>query len=94
MTRPAHVVVRLENGIGIRVPLEWTDVCPRDDPNARRIRFSAESLLELACLVESLNSDRTRDLSSVEVDHNIQSGEEKTDEAKLALECGMRGGTD
>jgi hypothetical protein len=94
MTRPAHVVVRLENGIGIRVPLEWTDVYPRDDPNARRIRFSTESLLELACLVESLNSDRMRDPSSVEGDHSIQSGEEKTDEAKLALEHGMRGGTD
>ena len=90
MTRPAHVVVRLENGIGIRVPLEWTDVYPRDDPNARRIRFSTESLLELACLVESLNSDRMRDLSSVDGDHSIQSGEEKTEEAKLALEHGMR----
>jgi hypothetical protein len=94
MTRPAHVVVRPENGIGIRVPLEWTDVYPRDDPNALRLRFSTESLLELACLMESLSSDRMRDLSSVECDHSIQSGEEKNDEAKLALEHGMRGGTD
>jgi hypothetical protein len=90
MTRPAHVVVRQPNGIGIRVPLVWTDVYPPDDPNAVHIRFSTESLLELARLVESLRSDRTCDLSPGEADHRIQSSEEETHEADLALEPGMR----
>jgi hypothetical protein len=94
MTRPAHVVVRQPNGIGIRVPLEWTDVYPRDDPNALRIRFNNESLLELTRLVESLRDDRTCDQSSGEADHRIQSSEEETHEADLALGCGMRRETD
>src|SRR5438477_6220909 len=34
--------------------LKWTDVYPRDDPNAVRVRFSTESLLELTRLVQSL----------------------------------------
>ena len=94
MTRPAHVVARQPNGIGIRVPLEWTDVYPRDDPGAVRIRFSTESLLELTCLVESLRSDRTCDLSSGEADHGMESSEEDTHAADLAMGCGMRRETD
>ena len=94
MTRPAHVVVRQPNGIGIRVPLEWTDVYPRDDPNAMHTRFSTESLLELTHLVESLRDDGSCDQSSGEPDRGIQLSEEETHEADLALGCGMRRETD
>ena len=71
-------------------PLKWTDVYPREDPNAIRIRFTTDSLLDLTRLVESLDSDRKHDLPSLEGDHAFRLSQEETHEAEHALDPRVR----
>jgi hypothetical protein len=89
MTRPPHVVLRAPNGVGIRVPLQWTDADARDDLNRIRIRFTTDSLLELVRLVESLGGYRKHDLPSEEADQAFGLSQEETHEAKHALDPGV-----
>lgn len=59
-TRPPHVVVRLPDGSGVRVPISWTDAGVCERVPTRPLRFTSDSLLELTRLVESL-CDRCTD---------------------------------
>ena len=78
--------------MGIRVPLAWTELSPGNDACSVRARFTADSLLELTGLVESLGSDRTRDFASAEEagsDPVAGPREEETREANAAVERGV-----
>ena len=90
MTRPARVVLRLPNGVGICVPLTWTDIYPPAAPDAARSRFTVESLLELTDLAESLGSDRTGKPGSGKGAGGIGSQRGHNDETSGSV--GRRGG--
>jgi hypothetical protein len=84
-TRPPHVVVRLPNGSGIRIPLSWTNADADDTEPVRRLRFTSQSLLELTGLVESLVS-RSSDACIG------ASGGEDSNEAAMFMEHGTGSG--
>ncbi len=59
-THPPHVVVRVPDGSGLRIPLDWTDADVGDTRPIRPLLFTSRSFLDLTALVEALG-DRSPD---------------------------------
>ena len=55
-TRPPHVVVRRPDGSGERVALALTDAAGVEQVTKTKVRFTAESLIELAAILERVSS--------------------------------------
>jgi hypothetical protein len=54
------VVVRVPDGSGLRIPLDWTDADVGDTRPIRPLLFTSRSFLDLTALVEALG-DRSPD---------------------------------
>jgi hypothetical protein len=53
-TPSPHVVVRLPDGTGLRVPFRWTDAGGAIEVRGECARFTVESLRDMTALVEAL----------------------------------------
>jgi len=53
-TRPPWVAVRLPDGSGERLPLWLTDAAGEEQADKTRARFTGDSLLELATIIEGI----------------------------------------